>query len=227
MKLPRSRQIHYHDPAIQAGEALNLAAVCPRTRVLGPGWRAVVWVQGCPFQCVGCVSPEWLDFKQAFSMHPEQLAENLLADPQIRGLTFSGGEPMQQAAGLARLAKSARAIREIDIISFSGYKLETLKKGIPDRSVFSLLDQLDVLIDGQYIQTLNDNRGMRGSSNQRVHKLTHRLADVDFNSLPRSSEVQILDGQVMLVGVPEERLLQAFYQAMWQMEDLQTQLVRR
>jgi anaerobic ribonucleoside-triphosphate reductase activating protein len=227
MKPPKSRNLQYQDHAIQNGDQINLAAVCPGTRALGPGRRAVVWVQGCPFRCAGCISPEWLEFKPANLMSPEELADILLSDSNINGLTFSGGEPMQQAAGLARLAKAARAIRDVDIISFSGYKLEVLKKGIPDRSVFDLLDQLDVLIDGQYIQMLNDNLGMRGSTNQRIHYLTPRLENVDFNNLPRSSEVQILDGQIMLVGVPEESLLLAFYRAIWQLEDFQPRLVTK
>lgn len=227
MVTPKSRVLQYDSVLIQRGELLNVAAVCPKTRALGPGWRAAVWVQGCPFHCAGCISPEWTTFKPAHSINPAELAGKLLADPEISGLTFSGGEPMQQAAGLANLARKARQQRPINIITYTGYKLEVLKKGIPDRSVFKLLDETDVLIDGQFISALNDNRGMRGSSNQRVHNLTGKLKGFDFENAPRLSEVQVLDGQVLMVGVPEETLLQAFYRAMWQLESLPLQLVKK
>ena len=46
-------------------EALNVAAVCQATRALGPGLRAVVWVQGCPCRCPGCVAPDWMALKPA------------------------------------------------------------------------------------------------------------------------------------------------------------------
>lgn len=39
---------------------LNVAATRVGTRTLGPGVRSVVWVQGCPFHCLGCLAPEWI-----------------------------------------------------------------------------------------------------------------------------------------------------------------------
>src|SRR5512146_912679 len=103
---------------IQAGSVLNVAAICPTTRALGPGVRAVVWVQGCAFHCPGCIAPDWIPIRPARLVKPEALAEELLADPEVTGLTFSGGEPMLQASALARLARAARNMRDVDIICF-------------------------------------------------------------------------------------------------------------
>ena len=103
---------------------LNVAATQMGTEALGPGFRAVVWVQGCPIHCPGCIAPDWIPFKPARLISPAVLLEELLANPRITGLTFSGGEPMAQAVALAQLARLARQRRELDIICFSGFTLE-------------------------------------------------------------------------------------------------------
>ena len=181
---------------------LNLAASCRGTRALGPGLRSVVWVQGCPFHCPGCIAPQWIPNRQAHQVTPEELLPALLADPRIRGLTFSGGEPFLQSAALTHLARVARQERDLDIICFTGYLLEDLQR-FPNRSwVHALLAEVDVLIDGPYRQEENDNRGLRGSANQVVHHLTDRLADTDFLNQPRRAEIHVQDGAVWVVGIP-------------------------
>jgi len=39
---------------------VQVAETCIGTRALGPGLRSVVWVQGCPFSCAGCIAPDWI-----------------------------------------------------------------------------------------------------------------------------------------------------------------------
>ena len=192
---------------------LNVAATLVGTSVLGPGLRAVVWVQGCPLRCPGCLAPDWIPFTPARLVAPEVLADELLAHPLISGLTFSGGEPTAQAEGLAQLARLARQRRRMDIICFSGFTLERLRQSPPYPGVADLLAQVDVLIDGAYIAQQDDNRGLRGSANQRIHHLTHRLAGVDLQSAPRRAEVVVRDGHLMLVGVPPTGLLASVSQA--------------
>lgn len=188
---------------------LNIAAVVQGTTALGPGLRAVVWVQGCPFHCPGCIAPDWISFRPGRMMTPAELSVELLTHPDVTGLTFSGGEPMAQAAGLAQLARLARQKRELDIICFSGFTLEKLRQSPPFPGVTDLLEQVDVLIDGPYIAEKNDNRGLRGSSNQHIHYLTERLSHVDFDSLPRQAEIQVRDGHLMVIGVPPKNLINA------------------
>jgi anaerobic ribonucleoside-triphosphate reductase activating protein len=210
----------------EAADLLNIAEFCSETYALGPGLRAVVWVQGCVFNCPGCIAPDWIPIQPARLVRPEDLVEQLLADPQVRGLTFSGGEPMLQASGLARLAYLARQQREINIICFTGYQRSYLESTPPFPGVADLLAQVDVLIDGPYIARLNDNRGLRGSRNQRVHYLTDRLSSVDFETQPRKAEVHLLNGRAMMVGVPPLRLGAAFNQAVDQAQRKAKELVR-
>jgi anaerobic ribonucleoside-triphosphate reductase activating protein len=189
---------------------LNIAAICPATSALGPGLRAALWVQGCNAHCSGCIAPEWISHKSARRVLVEEILPELLLNPQVTGLTFSGGEPMLQAAGLAKLAWLARQTRELDIICFTGYRLEQLLQSPPSPGVTDLLEQIDLLIDGPYLEEFNDNQGLRGSSNQRIHFLTSRLAGINFESSPRQTEIQILNGSAVLVGVPAQGVAQAF-----------------
>lgn len=194
------------------GHGLNVAATRVGTHALGPGRRSVVWVQGCPFRCAGCLAPEWIPNRAARQVQPAELADELLADPGVTGLTLSGGEPMAQAGGLAALVRAALVRRHLSVICFTGYRLERLRARPPVPGVIELLGLVDVLIDGQYVAGLDDGRGLRGSSNQRVHHLTPRLAGCgyDFTGGPRTAEITVDGPTALLVGVPPTGLLAAF-----------------
>ncbi|MGI5506200.1 4Fe-4S single cluster domain-containing protein [Lentzea sp. CA-135723] len=187
---------------------LNVASTCVGTSALGPGFRSVVWVQGCPFRCRGCVAPEWIPDVPARLVGVEELAAELLADDRVDGLTFSGGEPMAQAGGLAELAREVRRTRDVSIVCFTGFTLDRLRdNGMPGTA--DLLSEVDVLIDGQYVRERDDGLGLRGSANQVVHHLTGRLADAgyDFEHRERTTEVRVGEREVSLVGVPTADLL--------------------
>lgn len=194
------------------GTALNVAATRVGTGALGPGVRSALWVQGCPFHCAGCMSTDWIPFRPARRAEPRELAEELLADPRVGGLTFSGGEPMAQAAGLAEVARLAREMRDVSVICFTGHRLENLRTRPPSLGVTELLGEVDVLIDGLYVAALDDGRGLRGSSNQRVHHLTGRHADdaYDFAGRPRTAEIAVTGPEALLIGVPPKGLVDAF-----------------
>ena len=191
---------------------LNLAATCAATRALGPGLRAVVWVQGCPLNCRGCIAPEWIPFRIERLVTPEALAEELLAQDNISGLTLSGGEPMLQASGLAALTRAMRLQRDLSVICFTGYTLESLKHKPPGAGVDELLHEIDVLIDAPYVEAQNNHRGLRGSTNQRIHHLTDKLvsADFDFENTQRRTEIHLSSEGALLVGVPPTGVLPAF-----------------
>lgn len=190
--------------------SLKIAATRAGVSTLGPGLRSVVWVQGCPFHCPGCIAPGWIPFDApAAEIHPQELAQLLLANLQVSGLTLSGGEPFAQAEGLAALLSYARQRRELDVICFSGYRFETLLNHPPSPGVFDLLDQIDLLIDGPYIESKNDGKGLRGSSNQRFIHLTNRLRGFDFENQPRRAEVSIQNGEMFVAGVPPKNVLRS------------------
>jgi anaerobic ribonucleoside-triphosphate reductase activating protein len=193
---------------------LNIAATCQATNALGPGMRSAVWVQGCPFRCLGCISPEWIPNRIERQVTPQDLADELLSDPSVTGITISGGEPMLQAAGLAETARIIRTIKEVSIICFTGFRYEELLRQPPSPGVHKLLQQIDVLIDGPFITGLNDNRGLRGSTNQQIYYLSSRLASYYLEENPRRAEIHIQNGQAFLVGVPPRGMGAAFSSAL-------------
>lgn len=191
---------------------LNVAAMTVGTTVLGPGKRSVLWVQGCPFHCPGCIAPDWIPFRPANSINPVEAAAHLLSDPEVTGITLSGGEPMMQALPLARLIEAAKRIRPVNIVTYTGFRYEDLLKRPPVIGVHRLLELVDVLIDGPFIKKLNDNKGVRGSSNQRILRLTNKLDGFDFEGQPRSIELRVQNGQILIIGVPDNHLLQTLDQ---------------
>ena len=97
-------------------------------------------------------------------MTTEQIMRIITADP-FANVTFSGGDPMYQAAGFAELARAIHEQTNKDIWCFTGFTFESL---IQDDQR-ELLEQLDVLVDGPYIERLrNTDLLFRGSSNQRL-----------------------------------------------------------
>jgi anaerobic ribonucleoside-triphosphate reductase activating protein len=189
-------------PSWDAKATVTVARTGVHADVLGPGNRAVVWVKGCPFRCPGCCSPDTLAFKDGEVIPIADLARGLAALEDVEGVTLSGGEPFAQAASLARLIDELHAQRpDLSTMSYSGYTLAQLKR--LGASARALLDRLDILVDGQYVEGLHGDLRWRGSSNQQLHFLTPRYAEL-AKEADRSAGVEIwIDtDQVRWVGVP-------------------------
>ena len=183
---------------------LHLAQRSDGCTVLGPGRRVVLWVQGCPFRCPGCVAPETLPFKGGTVVEVDELANELLALPAIDGLTLSGGEPMAQPLALARLIDRLRASRDLSVLSYTGYTLDHLRRA-GTAAQRSLLDRLDVLIDGLYVREWHTNLRWRGSDNQRIHYLTARHRDLKGVEDERGAWIEFelgSDGSLRWMGIP-------------------------
>lgn len=105
---------------------VNLAHLEPRSRVHGPGARAVLWVQGCPLRCAGCLNPEILPVRDAHWIGVALLAEYVTGPPGIEGVIFSGGAPTAQAGALAELASRVRTDGP-SVVSDTGFTLGELR----------------------------------------------------------------------------------------------------
>jgi len=179
---------------------LNIASICEGTCNLGPGKRFVIWVQGCPFNCKNCISPDWKPQVQANLVNTSMLADILIDAEEFSGITISGGEPMLQAEELSKLCSSIKKQRpDLNIILYTGYKLSRLNS----EHQLELLNYIDVIITGLYVDHLNDNKGLRGSSNQEVIFLTDALKDYEdiFINSPRKMEFHVKENEVLMVGL--------------------------
>ncbi|PAX49846.1 4Fe-4S single cluster domain-containing protein [Brunnivagina elsteri] len=180
---------------------LNIMGYVDASSVNGPGSRAVVWVQGCIRECPGCFNPDSWDFEINQLISIDKLAEKILADSRNQGVTFSGGEPFWQAPALAQLARQLKAAG-LNIMSFSGFTLEQLQSDYAPAGAKDLLAELDILIDGAYIQSLaiNTPDSPVSSSNQRVRIFNPALSD-QINWASDQIEVHIFkDGSRLVTG---------------------------
>jgi anaerobic ribonucleoside-triphosphate reductase activating protein len=172
-------------PVCPEGTLIQVAGVESRSLVAGPGIRAVVWVSGCHRRCPGCSQPEYLSFGAGREVSVANLWSEIQASGRIDGLTFSGGEPFEQAASLAVLARLARSAG-LSIVCYTGYRYEALRTE-PLR-FGTLLEEVDLLIDGEFRSELAGRFKWRGSSNQRLLRLTDRIELPEEESV---SEMQI------------------------------------
>ena len=133
----------------------------------GPGMRFVCFVQGCPHHCPGCHNPNSHDPNGGTEMTTDEVIEQMLSNPLTDGLTLSGGEPFEQAEDCFVIAKAAHEIG-LNVWCYTGYTMEHLRDNGTDAQR-ALLAEVDVLVDGRYIEDLRSlTLPWRGSSNQRV-----------------------------------------------------------
>ncbi len=153
-----------------------MSGVEPESIVDGPGFRYVTFVQGCKHACPGCHNPQTHDFKGGYDITVGEVFDDIKENPHLKGLTLSGGEPFEQAEALLELAKAVKA-EGMDLMSYSGYTYEELRNR-KDKSTDELLDLLDILVDGRFVEGLkNLELAYRGSENQRVIDMNRTRAE--------------------------------------------------
>jgi anaerobic ribonucleoside-triphosphate reductase activating protein len=139
-----------------------------------PGISVTFFTQGCPHRCKGCHNPETWDFDggKEFTMQTfEEIYEALVANGVQRNFCVMGGEPLCQENSFLTLLvlKEVRArFPKLKIYLWTGYYYNELLKSI-DVRIPQILELVDVLIDGPYIESKRDiTLQMRGSSNQSI-----------------------------------------------------------
>ena len=136
----------------------------------GPGLRMVIWTQGCMHNCIGCHNPQTHSLCGGYEVDTKDII-NTIKDLKLqKGITLSGGEPFLQPEALEEIAKEAKKYR-LDIWSYTGFTFEELldKNNPHYLKNIKLLNQIDVLVDGKFIENKKDiGLRFRGSSNQRI-----------------------------------------------------------
>lgn len=192
-------------------------SMLPRSAVNGPGERVVVWLQGCDLRCPGCWNPFSHGFDGSRDKPVDEVGEWILSCQGVEGVTFSGGEPFQQAADLRSLCEYIKLRRPgLSIGVFSGYTVNELVQGQwrwrsprsdawvkGDFTLFAQIRQfLDFGVFGRFRQTMAcSDKPLCGSRNQEVVFLSDRYSPRDLQ--PQSYEVNIGgDGVVTITGFP-------------------------
>ncbi len=180
---------------------VNLARIYYPVLTLGPGKRAGIWLAGCGRDCPGCITPE---LRVPESGRPVAVSEIMRyiteLGPDIQGFTISGGEPFWDPAGLMALTTAIFTV-SADIIVYTGYTLGQLReKNSPE--IEEVLRTISVLIDGPYVQELDDGVGLRGSSNQQIHVFREMENYETLYSGRRSQQLVVDRQRVMTIGIP-------------------------
>ena len=185
---------------------LRIATIVDDTRAEGPGRRWALWVQGCSIRCPGCCNPEMFDERRGEPAELAALAARIdrARARGVEGVTFLGGEPFEQAAGLAALARHARELG-MTVMVFSGYVLDQLRAR-PDAA--ELLALTDLLVDGPYDRTQPEptppaGRRWIGSANQQMHFLTAAYSPEDPQMRDANTiEIRLINGALVINGWP-------------------------
>ena len=134
----------------------------------GPGVRVSIFMQGCAFKCKNCFNPETHDFNGGKEFTQEKINRvlELCEKDYIEGLSILGGEPLHpnNIEGTTKLAKAFKEkFPHKTLWIWSGFLFDKDLKGK------EVLNYVDVLVDGQYVDKLhNPTLKYCGSENQRV-----------------------------------------------------------
>jgi anaerobic ribonucleoside-triphosphate reductase activating protein len=176
---------------------LRLHAFLPRSRANGPGWRSVVWVQGCSLGCPGCFNPQTHRREEVSeTLEVAEVMERVLA-AGTKGLTVSGGEPLQQAEAVVMLLEEAQA-SGLSTLVFTGLTWEEVQR-LPQAP--RILGCVDVMVAGRYVAEKRVAEGLLGSANQTVHLLSPRHTLEEIAATPEAEAVILPDGRVVFSGI--------------------------
>lgn len=142
----------------------------------GPGIRTSLFVSGCTHRCKGCFNSIAWDFNygEVFDKRVEDEIMASLSQPHIKGITLLGGEPFEPQNQGALLELTNRIRKELpskNIWCFSGYTIEEMLYGKLSEceTTRPLLENIDVLVDGKFVEELKSLMlKFKGSSNQRT-----------------------------------------------------------
>lgn len=173
---------------------MNYATIKPIDVANGPGVRVSLFVSGCTHHCKNCFNSEAWDFNFGNPFTEAQEAEifKALSPDYIEGFSLLGGEPFEpqnQKALLPFLKRLKVRFPNKEIWCYSGYLFEDILNGnVGEKQVANdMLSQIDILIDGKFIEELKDlHLRFRGSSNQRI---------IDVKKSLKSGNIELWDGE--------------------------------
>lgn len=137
----------------------------------GLGWRAVLFVSGCPHNCPGCHNKIAQDYNYGEEFDEQKIIARIKENSILNGITISGGEPLckENIATVNKFIENVKKERpELDVWCYSGYTFEQLQER-NDEVTNETLKKIDVLVDGRFIESRkNPEIKFRGSDNQRL-----------------------------------------------------------
>ena len=162
------------------GDLMRYSGLLRNDLAAAPGVSVSFFTQGCPHRCKGCHNPETWDFKGGKEFTPkvlEEIYEALNANEITRSFCIMGGEPLCSEnlfLTLLVLKEVRQHFPQIKIYLWTGYYYKDLIRST-NSHMEQILDLIDVLIDGPYIESKRDiTLPLRGSSNQSIINLKEK-----------------------------------------------------
>lgn len=153
---------------------IRVLSVLHDTTVDGPGFRTSIYCAGCGHHCPGCHNPQSWDFQGGEERSVDELMQEIEGDP-FADVTFTGGDPLYQAEAFTELARRIKGETRKTIWCYTGYLFE---QTLREERFRHLIDEIDVLVDGPFIQSLRDeDLPFRGSTNQRIIDVRRSLQE--------------------------------------------------
>ncbi|MEW9094526.1 MAG: anaerobic ribonucleoside-triphosphate reductase activating protein [Clostridiaceae bacterium] len=149
---------------------LQVAGFLDNSLVNGKGLRAVLFLSGCNHHCPGCHNVAMQEFDYGGKANIKDIFKRVKSNiPLIKGITFSGGEPFEQAENLSELAYLLKK-EGLNIWCYTGYTFEYIIEHLDKNNGWKeLLDNIDILVDGRFeMDKYNHHLKYKGSSNQRI-----------------------------------------------------------
>ena len=137
----------------------------------GTGWRAVLFVSGCPHHCPGCHNQVAQDYTYGEKFDKEKIINRICENSILKGITISGGEPLckENIGEVLDFVKDVKKVRpNFNVWCYTGYTLEQLEER-NDKVTDEMLHNIDVLVDGRFVEEKkNPTLKFKGSENQRI-----------------------------------------------------------
>lgn len=152
---------------------MRISGIRRNSLVDGFGINYVIFLQGCSHNCKGCHNPHTHDYAAGYKITVKELLADILSQRGlITGVTFSGGEPLDQSTEVFKLAQECKK-NGLNTTLYTGYDLTPQRPTKANQKQFGEWSKLfDYIIDGLFILNLKDtNLPFRGSSNQRILRL--------------------------------------------------------
>ena len=166
--------------------SIRFHALIPITEVNGPGKRFGIWLQGCSRKCPDCYNPDAQDAAGGYEMSIEDLFHKIISTQGIEGVSFSGGEPLEQAEALIELMAKIKESTCLTILIFTAFTMPQLKE-YP--SVLRLADHI----------VLN------AKQEKAYYSCLKRPSVCLSDQLPQDIELHILEnGDIQITGFPSE-----------------------
>lgn len=172
---------------------------------LGPGNRLVIWTIGCSKHCPHCANKELWGKDDDRDIPVRDLFDLILSNvdmEKVDGITFTGGDPMEQLDELLEIAEMLRQ-HVSDVLVYTGFTWQELMDREPEK-IERISQLVSVLIDGRYIDELNDGKcPLRGSTNQRIHYFDPSVRSKYEKYLAEGRKIQNIynDNGVVSVGI--------------------------